>query len=300
MKIQMQYSDTSDGLSYKQWDIGITGFPVDKRGESSYKFSENNSSEIFTFKYVPGKFNIEINKCIYNIDEIQSVLSNISCKNILIDSNNLGVAEILMLLQLFKDTKVSNLDILYIEPAGYKRKYNCTEILHLRDFELSESYGFEAIPGHALIINKEVTQKIIFLCGYEAERIERALEDLEIFGQYCSCIFGVPAFCPGWEMDSFDNNINVIKDRKISGGIHFCGATNPLAVYQELNDIYKSLDRDEQMFVVPMATKPMNIGASLFLIDKPKDKVAILYDHPCEIAGRTENISKWHLFKVEF
>lgn len=58
------------------------------------------------------------------------------------------------------------------------------------------------------------------------------------------------------------------------------------------------LDEDEQMFVVPLATKPMSVGACLFLINKPKDKVAVLYDHPKEISGKAIEIANWHLFNV--
>ena len=220
-------------------------------------------------------------------------------KTILIDSTTLNFAEILILTQALKDLKVDKVSIIYVEPVKYNRKSKSRDILHQRDFELSESIvGYEAIPGHALLVTSEISQKFIFLCGFEAERIDRAIEESEILGSNCKCIFGVPAYIPGWEMDSFDNNIPVIKERKITGGINFCGATNPLSVFQKLEDIYKGLSDEEQMFVIPLATKPMNIGACLFLLNKPKNRVAVLYDHPKEIAGKAIEISNWHLYNI--
>jgi hypothetical protein len=63
--------------------------------------------------------------------------------------------------------------------------------------------------------------------------------------------------------------------------------------------IYKGLDKEGQLFIVPLATKPMSIGACLFLLSKPKERVAALYDHPKDMTGRTLEISNWHLFNID-
>lgn len=295
----MQYSETPDRLTHNDWEIAFLGKAVDERGSKALEFINSNCQECIYFEYIPKEFKVVLNDNKYDKDDIDSHLKKIIDKRILIDSTTLDFAEILILTQSFKDIGIKELDISYIEPIKYKTKAKTTDILHKRDFELSESIiGYEAIPGHALLVSSEVLQKVVFLCGFEAERIDRAIEDSQIVGSNCSCIFGVPAFSPGWEMDSFDNNISVIKERRITGGINFCGATNPLSVIQTLDEIYKGLEEEEQMFIAPLATKPMSIGVCLFLIEKPKDKVAVLYDHPNEIAGRAIEISNWHLFNV--
>jgi hypothetical protein len=299
MKIEMQFSDTPDKLSQIKWDVSFIGRPVDERGTKALEFITSNSKECVSFEYIPVEFKISINGDTFDKDDIIDHLRIYSGKSILIDSTTLDFAEILILSQAIQDSGVKDFCITYVEPVNYKRKSKNIDILHRRDFELSESIiGYEAIPGHALLVTNEIPQKVVFLCGFEAERIDRAIEDSQITGTNCSCIFGVPAFCPGFEMDSFDNNIPVIKERRISGGISFCGATNPKAVYEILDKIFKGLDDEEQMFIVPLATKPMNIGACLFLLCKPKDKVAVLYDHPKEIKGKAIEIAKWHLIKV--
>jgi hypothetical protein len=299
MNIKMQFAEIPEKLTHTKWDLSFIGLAIDERGEKALEYITLNSSSVVSFEYIPKEFKARFDSEIFDKDDIVEYLADKNGKKVLIDSTTLNFAEILILTQALKEVGLKDLEILYVEPVKYKHKNKGIDILHKRDFELSEGIiGYEAIPGHALLVTNEITQKVVFLCGFEAERIDRALEDSQINGTNCSCIFGVPAFSPGFEMDSFDNNISVIKERKISGGINFCGATNPLAVMHTLDEMFKGLDEDEQLFVVPLATKPMNIGACLFLLNKPKDKVAVLYDHPKEIKGKAIEIASWHLFNI--
>ncbi len=295
----MQFTDSVCSLDYSDWDIAFVGNAINKRGNEGLEFIKEKSSQVIIIEYIPSIFKMKFGEDEFFVDDINKLLESHIGKNILIDSTTLNFAEILIIMQALKDLCISNFSILYIEPKNYNIKDKVADILHQRDFELSESIvGYEAIPGHALLLTSEVTQKVVFLCGYESERIDRALEDSDIQGSNCSCIFGIPAYIPGWEMNSFDNNITVIKEKGISGGINFCGATNPLAIYKTLDNIYAGLENDDEMFIVPLATKPMNIGACLFLLSKPKEKVAVLYDHPKEIKDKAIEISKWHLFDI--
>ena len=296
----MQFSEAPADLSHTKWDIAFISCAIDERGEKAIEYITQNSNKIVSFEYIPKEFKTKFDSAVFDKDDTVNYLVDINGKSVLIDSTTLNFAEILILTQALLDVGVKEIEILYVEPVKYKHKRKGVDILHMRDFDLSESIiGYEAIPGHALLVTNEVSQKVVFLCGFEAERIDRALEDSQIIGANCSCIFGVPAFSSGFEMDSFDNNISVIKERKISGGINFCGATNPLSVMMTLEEMFKGLDEDEQMFVVPLATKPMNIGACLFLLSKPKDKVAVLYDHPKENKGKAIEIANWHLFNIK-
>lgn len=295
----MQFAEVPERLFHDKWDLSFVGEPIDDRGLKALEYISANTSRSILFKYIPKEFKTRLDEDELDKDDIVEYLAFLSGKKVLVDSTTLNFAEILILTQALIEVGVKDIEILYVEPVKYKRKSKGRDILHKRDFELSEGVvGYEAIPGHALLVTNEVSQKVVFLCGFEAERIDRALEDSQISGTNCSCIFGVPAFSPGFEMDSFDNSISVIKERKIAGGISFCGATNPLAVLQTLEEMFSGLDEDEQMFVVPLATKPMNIGACLFLLSKPKDKVAVLYDHPKEIRGKAIEIANWHLFNI--
>ena len=69
--------------------------------------------------------------------------------------------------------------------------------------------------------------KALFLLGFEGNRLDSALETMQLSMPHCSVLFGIPAFQPGWELDSLANNVGVIEDRSVSGGILFGGARTP-------------------------------------------------------------------------
>jgi hypothetical protein len=299
MEIKTSFSKDTAFINSKSWDIAFVGSPVDDRGKTSIEFLSSKSSERIVLKYFPQTFKVEVNGDFIEKDNLDLFLSVYKKKSIIIDSTTLGFSELLILCQGLKDNGFEELSILYLESGDYRLKQT-NQILSKRDFELSgDIIGYEAIPGHALAISNENVQKIVFLCGFESERIDRAFEDSEINQRNCSCIFGVPAICAGWEMDSFVNNLTILKDRKLARDINFCGATNPEAIVKKLEEYYSSLDDNDQMFVVPLATKPMSIGACLFVLSKPKDKVAVLYDHPIEISNRSTKIVNWHLYEIK-
>lgn len=297
----MFYAETAATLIDDVWCVGFMGDSAnDDRSTAAMDYVTKKTKSVHTISYNPKDFTVLLDDKCFDKDDINNELKHILAGSILIDATTLDFAELLILLQSLKDLSINSVSILYIEPKSYKRKKSVvSNILHRRDFELSEEViGYEAIPGHALMIRKNVKQKSVFLCGYEEDRFERAMEDHELLSVNCCCIFGVPAFVSGWEMNSFDNNIRIIKSRNVIGGVSFCGATNPLSVYLALEQIYRGLDEDEEMFVVPLSTKPINLGACLFLLEKPKERVAVLYDHPRN--SKATDIAKWHLFNVKF
>ena len=107
------------------------------------------------------------------------------------------------------------------------------DIYNRRNFDLTTSFaGFKAIPGQALAYN--YGDKAIVLCGYEAERLSRAFDETELQGKDCQLIFGVPPYVVGWDMNSYTNYISVIESNYVSREFYYCGAANPLSVYEKI------------------------------------------------------------------
>lgn len=98
-------------------------------------------------------------------------------------------------------------------------------------------------------------------------------------------------------MDAFANNIRIISDKNIRGGILYCGAENPKATVSLLQDIQQSLQTGEKLFIAPIGTKPNGVGVALFTA--MNSEVALLYDHPVKSRGRSSKVSKWHLYQVQ-
>jgi hypothetical protein len=115
--------------------------------------------------------------------------------------------------------------------------------------------------------------------------------------QRSSIAIGVPAFKAGWEMSAMANNISVIREYNIRGGVHYCGADDPYAVYELLCQIYHGLESGERLVLAPIGTKPHGIGVALFA--SMRHDVGIIYDHPNRTNKRSEHVGHWHLFTVE-
>ena len=214
---------------------------------------------------------------------------------IALETTTLGFVEVLLCAHAALG-QTAVLDCLYVEPGDYR----CSRDSHLlakRDFELSgEIVGFRGIPGTARMLSDRRSQRYIFFAGYEGARFRRAFTDLEMLkGHSSNVIFGVPAFQPGWEMDSFANNVPVMRDEQVTS-VYFCGADNPRAAVEILCTTYAGLQEGETLFVAPIGTKPHGVATALFSAEHPD--VGILYDHPSRTRARSTAVGQWHLFTV--
>ena len=295
----MQEGRTNSQLTFARWDVAIIGKPVDDRGKAAIGFLQQNADELFLIDYDPGEFRLDIDGTSTNAEEITSFLAAFPNKSVVLETSTLGFVEILLCCREFKNSGIRDLQLLYVEPQRYHSTQR-SQLLDKRDFELSDEVpGYRAIPGVIFMLNDRDKQKGVFFLGYEETRFDRVLEDYQMIRpNNCVVVFGVPAFQPGWEMDSFANNIGVIRQRNIEGGVYFCGAENPASTVDLLNELYSGLDQDEMLFIAPIGTKPNGIGVALFA--GAHDNVGILYDHPKRSQGRSSQVSKWHLFSVMF
>lgn len=299
----MQEAETSLDLAHQGWEIGIIGNILDDRGQAAVQFLTQHTDRLINIKYDSNDFSVNIDNEHYNADNIDEFWKSLDGKTLVLEATTLGFVELFLCCQASYNLNFPELDFLYIEPKSYRLRQilpKKTRLLHKRDFELSgEVPGYKAIPGATQMLSDRVPQKCIFFLGYEERRLDRALEDYQMIQpSMCSVVFGVPAFKPGWEMDAFANNIRVIKERNIRGGVHFCGAENPASALEILEQIYSEMDTKEKLFIAPLSTKPSGIAVAIFT--STKSNVGILYDHPQRRPQRSSEVAKWHLFSVDF
>ena len=299
MKIIMQEGRTNSQLTCARWDVAIIGRAVDDRGKAAIGFLQQNADELFFVGYDPEEFTLDINGTSTNAEDITSFLTAFTKKSVILETSTLGFVEILLCCKELRNLGIQDLQFLYVEPQSYHTPRG-PQLLHKRDFELSDEVrGYRAIPGATVMLSDRDNQKGVFFLGYEESRFDMVLEDYQMIRpNNCIVVFGVPAFQPGWEMDSFANNIRVIRQRNIKGGVYFCGAENPASTVDLLIELYRGLDSDEKLFVAPIGTKPNGIGVALFA--STHNNIGILYDHPKRSQGRSNQVSRWHLFSVTF
>ena len=294
----MQEANSASGLQTSIWDVAILGESVDARGHAARSFLSNLGTRLVEVRYDEEEFSLYIDGQKINAEDLGTKFVEFQGKSLVCEASSLGFVEIFLACRTLKDLNFRRVDLIYVEPGQYSNPRR-THILSKRDFELSDQVpGYRAIPGATMMLSDKTARKGVFFLGYEARRLDRALQDYQMIRpSNCCVVFGVPAFKPGWEMDAFANNIRVIKDNNLSGGVHFCGAENPLAAFDVLELIYTELQSKERMFVAPIGTKPNGIGVALFVAAHPE--VGILYDHPKRKAGRSSSVARWHLYEVE-
>jgi len=297
MQVQMQRGESSTAIDSQHWDLAITGPRVDDRGHVSAAYVEKHSTAVCSMAYDVERIRLTIDGQALECDELPEWIASTRAETIVLEATTLGLPEIALCCRAASNNRLNALSILYVEPRQYYLPRPDTSVLR-RDFQLSaEIDGFSAIPGSAFLLDEMRNQQVVFFLGYEGHRLDRAFEQLPLVPERCSVVFGVPAFQPGWEMDAFANNIQILRERSIEGGVAYCGADNPGAAFDLLSERYANSPFGEQLFVAPIGTKPHGIGAAVFACLYPD--VGLLYDHPRRSEKRSSEVAQWHLFRVE-
>lgn len=294
----MQYGKDAEELFHTKWDISFIGCDLDERCNAAKEYIATITKNIMTISYKPTEYCLHIDHNNIDVDSLEDYFknNNIHQLRVLIDCTSIGVAEFLIIAQALYNIDNKSFDVLYLEPQQYKTHNNTYS--EKRNFELSTGFeGYIGIPGQSLVFER--TDKAVFFCGYESERLDRTFEELDIIGKNSQLVFGIPPFNSGWDMNSYSNHISVIEKQNIQKHFYYCGAANPLAVCEKLEVFYNALEADERLFIIPIGTKPMAIGACIYKISKDDNyRLSILYDHPIKKIGRSTKISRWNLYNI--
>lgn len=298
MNIVMENGCSPEQLSQINYDFAFGGDVVDERSDASIHHITSTSKCTLKVIYDANKYILNINdtECfVDDVDEIITKFGIVDASKIILDCTSLGVAEMLILIQTLYNLRCCEFDVLYVEPHHYYTPSK--NFLERRKFSLSKTTaGFIAVPGHALSF--ENNDKAVVLCGFEGERVGRAFEELALQGKNCQLIFGVPPYSIGWDMHSYLNHLSIIETNNISNEFYYCAAANPLAIYEKLSLIYRGIEDEQKLFILPLGTKPMALGACLFKVYSNQTDISILYDHPVRKDNRSSKIAKWNLYRI--
>lgn len=305
MRIRMQAGNSPRDLALPRFDMAVTGDALDDRGRAAIALAGELSNGLTSARYIPETLQLEFDGRQIEVEDLAEQLRPEDSQRILIESTTLGFAETFLCCRAVKEIGHRSISFLYVEPGEYRRDERERKVVRQRDFELSnEIIGYKPIPGaiasldQVPAVDESHPHNVVFLLGFEGERMDRAIEDLPIGPRWCYLVFGVPAYKAGWELDSFANNIRVLTEGDFQRGPQFCAADNPVALIELLQEIYDARSEETQMFVAPIGTKPHGVGAALFAIER--DDVGLLYDHPRRKEGRSVDLGRWHFFDVQF
>ena len=295
--IEMQHGDNisnvdvCDGLKFS-----IVGPTIDERCSFCLEYLDGKT-KVYHIEYDSTNFVLCIDDFKIQINELPQFIKNEGWTNdtIIIDATSVNVVELLLLIDALEKTSIHKFEVLYAEPKNYVSQG--TRSRNRRDFKLSVKYdGYKGVPLFSKM-TRDFDAKV-FCCGYEAARIQNAIETLPIGTSDTYLLFGMPPFYVGWDMNAYYNHIHFLFKENLHN-IYYCGATNPLSVMMRLLEIYKTLQPSQNMFIAPVGTKPMSLAACLFLVKmSSSNKCAILFDHPEKRAARSEEVGEVNLYKI--
>ena len=274
--------------------ILIHGTPIDERGEQALEVDKGRVSERLQIAYDHEEMTLTVGTHESSADNCAELFrEKIQGKMVVLEGTTLGFAELFCSIKALISLGQLTFQVVYIEPQTYSKGSSGPG-----SFELShEIVGYRPIPNAIVDLSSHSVEAGVFFLGFEPERLERALEEYQmITSKEVKVIFGVPAFHPGWELNSLVPHLQSLSER---GGfeISYCSANDPSAAFDCLEDTRRSLSPDCRMFIAPIGTKPCGIAAAIFASLYPK-QVGLLYDHPQKKKKRTEGIGVMHQYLV--
>lgn len=295
--IEMQHGediskvDISDALKFS-----ILGPTIDERCIFCHDYL-GEKTKVYNVEYDSTNFSLNIGGSRKEINELPIFIKEEGWMDdtVVIDATSVNVVELLLIIDALKKANILRFEVLYAEPKNYY--VQGTRSRNRRDFNLSVKYdGYKGVPLFSKITHDSDAK--VFCCGYEVGRIQNAIETLPIGTTDTYLLFGMPPFYVGWDMNSYYNHINFLVTENLHN-IYYCGATNPLSVMIRLEEIYKTLEPDQNMFIAPIGTKPMSLAACLFLVNMSLyNKCAILFDHPEKRSARSREVGEVNLYKI--
>lgn len=284
--------NSSDELPLYPNCILFHGDSVDDRGQSSVNFESRNISQRVSVNYDYENMELRVGGKAINADQATELIKPyIGHKKIVLEATTLGFSELFLVIKGLVDLKVKDFLIIYVEPIDYSRTTPGAD-----SFALTElNAGYKPIPRSVVDLAGDDVEAGVFFLGFEPERLERAFEEYQMLStKDLKVVFGVPAFQPGWELNSMVPHLRLIENCTIA----YCAANDPSSAYDTLEETRTSLGTDKKMFIAPIGTKPCGVAAALFASLHPT-QTGLLFDHRKKKNKRSSGVSNWHRYSIK-
>lgn len=269
----------------------LHGQALDDRGELALLCAGESSRRV-EVSYDVDKMALTVGDRSDDADAAATLLAALNAETVVLEATTLGFAELFCVVNALLQLNVGKIEIIYAEPVGYNRLRPGGDQFALSD----TTRGYQPIPQSIVDLTSDELESGVFFLGFEPERLDRALEEHQmISSKEIKVVFGIPAFHPGWELDSIIPHLPRLEQGSLA--IEYCSANDPEAAFENLERTRSSLGIGKRMFVAPIGTKPCGIAAALFASVYP-DQVGLLFDHPRRRANRTDGAYLWHRFSV--
>lgn len=283
---------SSDELLLYPNSVLFHGDSVDDRGQLSVNIENGNISQRVIVNYDYEYMKISVGDKVIDADLATELFSPyIMQGKVVLDATTLGFSELFFAIKSLVDLNVNDFLIIYVEPRDYSRTTPGAD-----SFALSElNAGYKPIPRSVVDLAGDDVDAGVFFLGFEPERLERAFEEYQMLStKDIKVVFGIPAFQPGWELNSIVPHLSVIENCTIA----YCAANDPSSAYDALEVTRTSLGQEKKMFIAPIGTKPCGVAAALFASIYPS-QAGLLFDHRKKKTKRSSGVNIWHRYSIK-
>lgn len=178
--------------------------------------------------------------------------------------------------------------IVYCEPKQYR--LDAFKQIGINE-DLSEACGgINPLPGFVKVLPHRKEPLFVAFLGFEGGRLTYLISTQQPTADKIHPIIGLPGYRIDYPYESYWGNRNALRSTKSWEHIEYSEANSIVDSYLTLKKI--SFDnRDPEMVIAPIGTKPHAIGAILFAIKNPL-KVELLYDNPKRSLNRADGIGR--------
>lgn len=178
--------------------------------------------------------------------------------------------------------------IVYMEPNEYILEEFRKMGIHK---DLCETVdGINPLPGLTNLLPHHESPLFVVLLGFEGGRFSQIIQDQNPDLDKITPVLGVPGYKINYPYISMWGNRNQIKNTNCWQNIKYAEANSIVDIYMMLKRLSYD-NRNPEIIVAPIGTKPHAIGAILYSIKHP-NKVEIIYDNPKHSVHRTKGIGK--------
>lgn len=184
--------------------------------------------------------------------------------------------------------------IVYSEPQQYL--LSAFRLIGINE-DLSEACGgVNPIPGFERILPYKEEPLFIALLGFEGGRLSYLLNNKQPIIDNIRPVVGIPGYKLEYPAESFWGNRNPLSSSKCWSKVEYAEANSIVDSYLTLKRISEK-NRNPEMVIAPIGTKPHAIGAILYAI-KNFLRVEILYDNPTRNLNRVLGVGKTHVCNI--
>ena len=218
-------------------------------------------------------------------------------KHICVDSTGFLIPHLVFLIQLFKRAEISKYDILYSEPASYKKAEE-TEFTR----SVNVPRPVEGYSASAKIVNGN--DALIIFAGFNDALVTSVARN-KSKSLYKYLFTGFPSL----QADMYQQNLIQLSKSKESIGETYvtylkAPAYDPFVAANKVQEIVTELMKDkyniEYIHVAPLSTKPMAIASALVYLTHPQCPIDIIYP-PSDtyVSGHAIGIKRTWRYTIE-